>query len=95
MALLDDGRVATKRFVDVSDDTANSGAFKGYSTYIFQNGDTLTLSYTGGWDAKGAGGDYTVVSGTGASRALPAPASSRPWTRSGTRPRTSTTSPST
>ena len=66
VALLDDGRVATKRFVDVSDDTADSGAFKGYSTYIFQNGDTLTLSYTGGWDAKGAGGDYTVVSGTGA-----------------------------
>ena len=66
VAMLDDGRVAMKRFVDVSDDTADAGSFKGYSTYTFQNGDALTLSYTGGWDAKGAGGDYTVVSGTGA-----------------------------
>src|SRR3954447_1100416 len=33
VALLDDGRVATKRFVDVSDDTADAGTYKGYSTY--------------------------------------------------------------
>ena len=41
--------------------------FKGYSTYTFQNGDSLTLSYTGGWDASSAAkGDYQVVAGTGA-----------------------------
>ena len=32
----------------------------------FQNGDSLTLGYTGGWDANGAKGAYKVVSGTGA-----------------------------
>jgi hypothetical protein len=66
VALFEDGRVATKRFVDVSDDTADSGSFKGYSTYTFQNGDSLTLSYTGGWGGNGAVGAYKVVSGTGA-----------------------------
>src|SRR4051812_38458247 len=66
VALFEDGRIATKKFVDVSDETADSGAFRGYSTYTFQNGDSLTLSYTGGWDANGAKGAYKVVSGTGA-----------------------------
>ena len=66
VATFEDGRIAHKDFVDVSDDTENSGTFKGYSTYTFQNGDSITASYTGGWDAGGAHGDYQVVSGTGA-----------------------------
>jgi hypothetical protein len=66
VAMLEDGRIAYKQFVDVSDDTAESGEFKGYSTYTFQNGDALTMSYTGGWDAKGAAGNYKVLAGTGA-----------------------------
>jgi len=49
----------------VSDDTAEAGSFKGYSTYTFENGDALTLSYTGGWNASGATGAYQVISGTG------------------------------
>jgi hypothetical protein len=65
VATFEDGRIAYKRFVDVSDDTADAGTFKGYSTYTFQNGDALTLSYTGGWDANGLKGDYKVISGTG------------------------------
>jgi hypothetical protein len=61
-----DGRIAHKRFVDVSDDTAKAGSFKGYSTYTFENGDSLTLSYVGGWNDKGAAGEYQVIWGTGA-----------------------------
>ena len=66
VAVFEDGRIAHKQFIDVSDDTAELGEFKGYSTYTFQNGDLLTLSYTGGWNASGAAGDYKVVAGTGA-----------------------------
>jgi hypothetical protein len=66
VATIEDGRIAYKQFVDVSDDTAESGEFKGYSTYTFQNGDSLTLGYNGGWDAKGASGEYQMISGTGA-----------------------------
>jgi hypothetical protein len=66
VAVFEDGRIAHKQFIDVSDDTAESGEFKGYSTYTFQNGDSLTLSYTGGWNASGAAGDYKVLAGTGA-----------------------------
>jgi hypothetical protein len=65
VATFADGRIAHKRFVDVSDDTASSGSFKGYSTYTFENSDSLTLAYTGGWDGKGARGEYEVISGTG------------------------------
>ncbi len=66
VATFEDGRIAHKRFVDVSDDTPENGTFKGYSTYTFQNGDSLTLGYTGGWDSNGATGRYTLISGTGA-----------------------------
>lgn len=66
VAVFADGRIAHKSFVDVSDDTTEAGTFKGYSTYTFQNGDSLTLAYTGGWDAKGASGEYQMISGTGA-----------------------------
>jgi hypothetical protein len=65
VAMFEDGRIAHKTFVDVSDDTAEAGSFKGYSTYTFEDGDTLTLSYSGGWNADGATGTYDVISGTG------------------------------
>ena len=58
VATFEDGRIAYKRFVDVSDGTAETGSFKGYSTYTFVNGDALTLSYTGGWDSNGTSGAY-------------------------------------
>jgi hypothetical protein len=65
VAVFEDGRIAHKRFVEVADDTAEAGTYKGYSTYTFVNGDSLTLSYTGSWDANGARGEYEVLSGTG------------------------------
>ncbi|MEK0085203.1 hypothetical protein [Benzoatithermus flavus] len=30
-----------------------------------QDGDSVTLSYTGGWDAKSDKGDHQLISGTG------------------------------
>jgi hypothetical protein len=65
VATFEDGRIAHKRFVNIDDDTAEAGSFKGYSTYTFEDGDSLTLSYTGGWNASGATGKYQVISGTG------------------------------
>src|SRR4051812_2449777 len=65
VATFEDGRIAYKRFVEVDDSTGDVGTFTGYSTYIFQAGDSLTLSYTGGWDTKGITGKYQVISGTG------------------------------
>ena len=65
VAMFEDGRIAYKRFVELDDGTGDVGTFTGYSTYTFQAGDSLTLSYTGGWDAKGVTGKYQVISGTG------------------------------
>lgn len=66
VAVFEDGRIAHKDFVDVSDETPDKGDFKGYSTYTFENGDSLTLSYVGDWDDQGARGTYELLSGTGA-----------------------------
>jgi hypothetical protein len=65
VATFEDGRIAYKRFVSVSDGMTDAGTYKGYSTYTFQDGDSLTLSYTGGWDANSDRGDYQLISGTG------------------------------
>ena len=65
VAVFEDGRIAYKRFVEIDDSTGDVGTFTGYSTYTFQAGDSLTLSYTGGFDTKGVTGKYQVISGTG------------------------------
>jgi hypothetical protein len=66
VAVFDDGRIAYKNFVEVSDGTDEEGSYSGYSTYTFQNGDSLTLKFTGGWGLEGDAGDYEILSGTGA-----------------------------
>lgn len=66
VAILEDGRIAFKDFVGVTDNGGADGNFFGYSTYTFLNGDSLTLKYTGGWSADGFVGNYDVLSGTGA-----------------------------
>ena len=66
VAVFEDGRIAYKDFVVFTDGTAEEGEWRGYSTYTFENGDLLTLKFTGGWSASGSGGDYEVLSGTGA-----------------------------
>jgi hypothetical protein len=41
------------------------GPIKGYSTYTFEDGSSITASYTGEFKATGGHGDYTILSGTG------------------------------
>ena len=60
------GRIAYKEFVSMTDAGKAEGSYSGYSTYTFQDGDSLTLKFVGGWGEKRNGGDYEVLSGTGA-----------------------------
>jgi hypothetical protein len=66
VAVFDDGRIAKKDFVRYYDGTADAGDFSGYSTYTFENGDSITAKFVAAWSAEGVGGDYEVLSGTGA-----------------------------
>jgi len=66
IAVFEDGRIAFKNFVISTDGSSDAGSYRGYSTYTFQNGDSLNLKFTGGWTAEGEKGDYEVLSGTGA-----------------------------
>jgi hypothetical protein len=63
VAFFKDGRVAAKDFV-VS--TGGSGPIRGYSTYTFDDGSSITASFTGEFKEGRANGVYTIVSGTGA-----------------------------
>lgn len=66
VAVFEDGRIAEKEFVVQSDGTPAASQFIGYSTYTFTNGDSLTFRFTGGWGKDGVGGDYELLSATGA-----------------------------
>ena len=55
-----------KDFVIAEDGTEEAGTASGYSTYTFENGDSLTARFTFEWSPTGAAGDYQVLSGTGA-----------------------------
>ena len=63
-----DGRIAEKQFVVINRiiGDGKTGTFLGYSVYSFQNDDSLSVQFTGGWGADGVKGDYTIISGTGA-----------------------------
>jgi hypothetical protein len=43
-----------------------SGPIRGYSTYTFDDGSSITASFTGEFKEGRANGVYTIVSGTGA-----------------------------
>ena len=66
VAVFEDGRIAYKDYVAMVDAGKGEGSYSGYSTYTFQNGDSITLKFSGGWNKDGSGGDYEVLSGTGA-----------------------------
>ena len=66
VAVFDDGRIAHKTFVMMTDSAGAAGEYSGYSTYTFENGDSVTASFTGSWGPETDGGDYKVLSGTGA-----------------------------
>ena len=66
VAFFKDGRVAAKDFVVSTDLRKGSGPIRGYSTYTFDDGSSITASFTGEFKDNRAHGVYTVVSGTGA-----------------------------
>jgi hypothetical protein len=65
VAYFKDGRVASKDFIVTADLHNGSGPLKGYSTYTFEDGSTITASFTGERKAGEVHGIYTIVSGTG------------------------------
>jgi len=67
IAVFKDGRVATKDFVYVADGNKGGVSQFGYSTYTFDEGSTLTLSWTAeSKPNQPYHGEYKVLSGTGA-----------------------------
>ncbi len=66
IAYFTDGRIAVKNYIATADTLKGSGSLRGYSTYTFNDGSSITASYTG--EVKGGvrSGTYTIVSGTGA-----------------------------
>jgi hypothetical protein len=65
VAFFKDGRVAAKEFVVSSDLRKGSGPIRGYSTYTFDDGSSITASFTGEFKEGLAHGVYTILSGTG------------------------------
>lgn len=66
VAYFKDGRIAVKNYVATSDTLNGSGPIRGYSTYTFDDGSSITASFTGESKAGVAAGTYTIISGTGA-----------------------------
>jgi hypothetical protein len=66
VAYFKDGRVAVKDFIGAGDLLKGLGSLRGYSTYTFEDGSSITASYTGESTDTGFRGKYTIVSGTGA-----------------------------
>src|SRR5262245_18123669 len=65
-AVFEDGRLAYKTVVSITDSVVETGSYNGYSTYMFQTGDVLVVRFKDGLSPDSNGGDYEVVSGTGA-----------------------------
>ena len=66
VAYFKDGRVAAKDFVFSTELRKGSGPLRGYSTYTFDDGSTITASFTGEIKEGLSHGVYTILSGTGA-----------------------------
>jgi hypothetical protein len=67
VAYFKDGRVAINDFIITYDLLKGSGPSRGYSTYTFDDGSSITSSITGERNKDGRlHGAYTIISGTGA-----------------------------
>lgn len=67
VGIFQDGHIAAKDFIVVSDLNKGVGSMYGYSTYTFDEGSTITARFTA--DLKPnqpIHGEYKIVSGTGA-----------------------------
>ena len=62
-----DGSVADKQFVLVNRiiGDGSTGSSMGYSVYTMDNGDSLSVEFTGKWGSEGYKGAYTILGGTG------------------------------
>jgi hypothetical protein len=65
VAFFKDGRVAAKDFIVSSELRKGSGPVRGYSTYTFDDGSSITASFVGEYKDGRAHGEYTILSGTG------------------------------
>jgi len=65
VAFFKDGRVAAKDFIFSSETRNGSGPLRGFSTYTFDDGSSITASFVGEWKDGKARGDYSILSGTG------------------------------
>jgi hypothetical protein len=66
VAYFSDGRIAVRDFISASDLLKGSGSIRGYSTYTFEDGSSITASFVGEIKQTGLHGTYTILSGTGA-----------------------------
>ncbi len=67
VCVFDDGRVADKQFVMINRAVGDgsTGSSMGYSVYTMENGDSVSVEFTGNWGSDGFKGVYTVLDGTG------------------------------
>jgi len=65
VAYFKDGRIAVKN-ISTGDTVKGSGPIHGYSTYTFNDGSSITASFTGEAKPGVRSGTYTILSGTGA-----------------------------
>ena len=66
VAFFKDGRVAAKDYIASSETRNGTGPTRGFSTYTFEDGSSITASFVGEFKDGKAHGDYTISSGTGA-----------------------------
>ena len=65
VAYFKDGRIAVKDFIISGDFLKGAGPIRGYSTYTFEDGASITASFTGEIKEGRSHGAYTILSGTG------------------------------
>ena len=66
VAFFKDGKVAAKDFIASSEIRNGSGPIRGFSTYTFDDGSSITASFVGESKDGKTHGEYTILSGTGA-----------------------------
>jgi hypothetical protein len=66
VAYFKDGRVAVEDFIFSTEVRQDSGPLRGYGTFTFDDGSTITASFTGEFKEGLANGVYAILSGTGA-----------------------------
>ena len=66
VAFFKDGRIAVKDFVLSAELLKGTGPLRGFSTYTFEDGSSITATFTGEIREGRPQGTYNIISGTGA-----------------------------